>query len=289
MTKKASIHFIEKRCDLWYNYYIKGDIMKFQILASGSKGNMTYIESNNTHIILDAGISLKEVALRSDINLDNIDAILLTHEHSDHITYLMPLLRKTKATLYAHKKTIEYLITKRHCDFSDVKVQYLMNNKKYLINDITIFTLELSHDASNCNGFIFSCDKSSLAYITDTGLVPLVYMELLKKVNTLIIEANHDIEMLNESDRPWFLKQRILSFKGHLSNITCGEVINRLLKEGKIEKIVLAHLTEECNEEHLAIDTVLSLIEGDYLPKFYVAKQRESLDFIEVKSEKDED
>ena len=261
--------------------------MKFKILASGSKGNMTYIEAKDTRIILDAGLSFKEIALRSDIDLSKIDAILLTHEHSDHISNLLPLLKRTNAVLYANKKSIENLIKVKHYNFDGIKIQYLQNNKKYLIKDISIFTMELSHDASNCNGFIFSCEKETFGYITDTGLVPLVYMELLKKVDTLIIEANHDIEMLNDSDRPWYLKQRILSFKGHLSNITCGEVLNRLLKEKKIKKVVLAHLSEECNEEHLAIDTVLGLIEGDYIPKIYVAKQRESLNFIEVAKDED--
>lgn len=257
--------------------------MKFQVLSSGSSGNMTYIESENTKIILDAGLTLKEINNRSDIDLSSINAILLTHCHIDHTSCLMPLLRKTNAVLYSHRSVIEYLKEKRKYDFTGFKIQYLENNKKYLIGDIAVFTMELSHDVDNCNGFIFGCNKESLAYVTDTGLVPLIYMELLKKVDTLIIESNHDIEMLNESERPWFLKQRILSFKGHLSNITCGEVINKLLENKKISQIVLAHLSQECNEEHVCIDTIMSIIEGDYIPIIHIAKQFESLPMMEVK------
>lgn len=256
--------------------------MKFQVISSGSGGNITYIESDKTRILLDAGITLKEFSKRVDIDLSTIDAIVITHDHGDHTGSLMPFLHKTNAVLYINKDVLEYLVKQKHFDFSGIKVQYIESNKKYLINDITIFTMELSHDAVNCNGFIFSSGKESLAYVTDTGLVPLVYMKLLSKVDTLIIEANHDIEMLNESNRPWFLKQRILSFKGHLSNITCGEVLNKLLEEKKISQVVLAHLSQECNKEEIAIDTVMSLIEGDYLPKFVIAKQFEALDLMDV-------
>ena len=256
--------------------------MKFQVISSGSGGNITYIESDNTHILLDAGITLKELSSRVNIDLNNIDAVIITHDHGDHTRGLIPILHKTKAVLYINKDVLEYLVKQKHFDFSGIKVQYIENNKKYLIKDVSIFTMELSHDAINCNGFIFSNGKESLAYVTDTGLVPLVYMKLLAKVDTLIIEANHDIEMLNESDRPWFLKQRILSFKGHLSNITCGEVLNKLLEKKKISQVVLAHLSQECNKEEIAIDTVMSLIEGDYLPKFVIAKQFEALDLMDV-------
>lgn len=257
--------------------------MRFQVLASGSKGNMTYIESKDTHIILDGGLSFKEIDARSNIDYNNIDAILVTHSHIDHTSALIRLLKRTKATLYTNKIVVEELVKKKY-DFSGIKIQYIENNKKYKIKDISFFTLELSHDVGNCNGFIFASEKETLAYVTDTGLVPLIYMDLLSRVDSLIIEANHDIEMLNESDRPWTLKQRILSFKGHLSNITCGEVINKLLENKKISQIVLAHLSEECNDERLAIDTVMSLIEGDYLPKFYIANQWKSLPLLDVKA-----
>lgn len=260
--------------------------MRFQILASGSKGNMTHIEAGNTHLILDAGLALSEIERRGSIDYHSIDGILLTHSHGDHTSALLRLIKKTKATLYTNKIVVEELIQKKF-RLDGIKIQYLENNKKYKIKDISFFTLELSHDVGNCNGFIFASGKETLAYVTDTGLVPLIYMDLLSRVDTLIIEANHDIEMLNESNRPWPLKQRILSFRGHLSNITCGEVVNKLLEKKKIKNIILAHLSEECNDECLAIDTVMSLIEGDYLPKFYIARQRESLPMMEVKGDSD--
>ena len=146
--------------------------------------------------------------------------------------------------------------------------------------------MQLSHDCDNCNGFVFVSqgkEKEALAYVSYTGLVPILYIDVLMKCDSIIMEANHDIQMLNESDRPRQLKNRILSFKGHLSNVTCGEIINRILESKKCKKLVLAHLSEECNEEKLAIDTILSLIEGDYIPSIYVAKQKEAISLMEVK------
>ena len=255
--------------------------MKFQVLASGSQGNMTYIESLSTKIIIDAGIALKEIDRRADIDLNAIDAILITHAHTDHVKSLMPLLRKTKAVMYVNKDTFEEMKSKYHYDFSGFRIQFIENNKQYKIGDFGIYIMELSHDCANCNGFIFvhnSGDtKTSLAYIADTGLVPLRYMPMLNRVDTLILESNHDIQMLMESDRPWLLKQRILSIEGHLSNITCGEVLNKILEENKnLKLVVIAHISRECNNEKVAIDTILDCIKGDYIPKIVFAKQDEA-------------
>ncbi len=145
-----------------------------------------------------------------------------------------------------------------------------------------MFTLKLSHDTSSCYGFIFAHQKRSLAYITDTGFLPLPYIELLKKVDHLIIESNHDIVMLNESDRTWALKQRILSVRGHMSNYICAQIINTVVQEKRLKTVILAHLSEECNTEELAVDTVLAAIKGDYVPEIKVAKQYEALELIEV-------
>ena len=170
--------------------------------------------------------------------------------------------------------------------YKDLNVSFIEVNKKYKINDISFMPIRLSHDTANCFGFVFVNNNEGLAYITDTGFIPLPYLSLLKRMDSIIIEANHDIEMLQNSDRDWSLKQRILSVSGHMSNIMCGEVINNILKEKKLSNIVLAHLSEECNTEQLAVDTVLNAIEGDYVPNIYVAKQHESIPLIEVKEKK---
>lgn len=257
--------------------------MRFQVVSSGSKGNLTFIETKETRILLDAGIGLKEIARRTSIDLNYIDAILITHEHSDHVSSLLSIAKKTKATIYVEKETFNVIQSKSKYSFEGLKVCYIEGNKKYKINDLTFYTLVLSHDCSCCLGYIFINDNESLAYITDTGFVSIPYINLLKKVDSLIIESNHDVEMLMNSERPWYLKERILSIKGHMSNVICAEIVNKVVENRKVKNIVLAHLSEECNDEKLAIDTIIAGIECDYIPNIQVAYQREALPFIEVR------
>lgn len=256
--------------------------MKYQVLASGSKGNLIYIEAGGAKVLIDAGISFKQAKLRSSINIEDIDAILVTHEHADHIAHLAMFLKKTKATLYVNKESFSEIMARHGNIYSNYDVKFIEGNKKYKIKDLVFMPLILSHDVSNCFGYVFVYKKASLAYIADTGFIKTPYIKLLQNVKHLIIEANHDIQMLNESDRPRELKNRILSIYGHMSNVTCGEVLNKVLETKKLECVVFAHLSEECNTPEVAVDTILEKIEGDYLPKMVVAKQHEALPIIEV-------
>ena len=263
--------------------------MRFQIIGSGSKGNMTYIEEGNTKILLDAGINLKEIERRSEIDLPSIDGLIITHEHSDHISSLLSISKKLRCKIYINKKSYDKMCLKFKDKYSSLNCEFIEANEKYKIKDISFMPLLLSHDTANCFGFVFVSkkDKECLAYITDTGFIPVPYLKLLGRADSIIIESNHDIEMLQNSDRDWTLKQRILSITGHMSNLMCGEIVNNLLKMKKIDNVILAHLSEECNTEQLAVDTVLEKIEGEYIPNIYVAKQQESLPFIEVRNDKD--
>lgn len=255
--------------------------MQFQVLASGSKGNLTYIKTEQANILIDAGISVKEINIRSNIDLKQIDAIFITHEHIDHVRYIEYLSRYTNAVIYVNELSFNKM-HKYFKDLSNLKVKYINANQTVKIKDLKVLSLNLQHDSEACYGYIFVNNDKSLAYCTDTGYIPLPYIELLKKVNGIIIESNHDVEMLMESNRPWYLKNRILSVKGHMSNKICGEVLNKLLKEEVLKVVVLAHLSEECNNEEIAMDTVLENIEVENLPQFYVAKQWEALPLIEV-------
>lgn len=256
--------------------------MRFSVLASGSKGNMTYIQTPQTRLLVDAGISFKEANLRIDIDFSSIDAILITHEHHDHVCGLITMAKRSGATIYVQEDTYNALKRKYKEKLIGLKVCIIEANKKYQINDVRFLTLRLSHDSVSCLGFIFVDDEGSLAYITDTGFLPIPYIELLKKVDALIIEANHDVELLHNSNRPWMLKERILSVSGHMSNYISGQVINTVLESKKLKVLVLAHLSEECNTEELAIDTILEAIEGDYLPQMLVARQTMPTPIIEV-------
>jgi len=163
-----------------------------------------------------------------------------------------------------------------------IKVKYIEPNKPFKVKDFKVMALNLQHDSENCYGYIFTKQNQALAYCTDTGYIPVPYIDILRKVSSLIIESNHDVEMLMESNRPWYLKNRILSVKGHMSNKICGELLNKILDDCKLEKIVLAHLSEECNTEELAVDTVLENIDKENIPEIYVAKQWEALPLLEV-------
>lgn len=258
--------------------------MKFNVISSGSKGNLTYIETEQIKCLIDAGISVKEIRLRSNIDVENIQAIFVTHDHIDHVCHLIRIARESNAVIYIEKSTFEAFAQKKDnaSQMEGLKFVFVEANKKYRVGDLTVYTLMLSHDTSSCLGYVFSDGRESLAYITDTGFLPIPYLEVLRKVDALIIEANHDIELLNKSSRPWYLKERILSVKGHMSNVICGQIVNTVLSAKKLKVLVLAHLSEECNTEELAVDTVLGLIEGEYLPKIAVARQYEATGLMGV-------
>lgn len=256
--------------------------MKYQIIASGSKGNLTYIEAGNTKVLIDAGISFKQANLRFNFDYKSIDAIFVTHEHADHINHLAMYLKKTNASLYVNESTFKEIVHRHGFDYKGYDINFIEANKKYKIKDLVFMPLLLSHDVTNCFGYIFIYKKASLAYITDTGFIKTPYIKLLQNVRHIIIEANHDIQMLNDSDRPRELKNRILSIYGHMSNVTCGEVLNKILESKTLEVVTLAHLSEECNTPEIAVDTILEKIDNDYLPSIKVAKQNEAIDMMEI-------
>lgn len=256
--------------------------MKFQVIGSGSKGNCTYISDEEINVLIDAGISIKEINYRTDIDLTKIDAVFITHEHIDHVKYIENIVRLSGAIIYVNEKTFNKIVLKYFKSLDGIKVKFIEPNKPFKVKNIKIMALNLQHDAENCYGYIFTNQTQAIGYCTDTGYIPVPYIDILRKVTSLIIEANHDVEMLMESNRPWYLKNRILSIKGHMSNKICGELLNKLLEDCRLETIVLAHLSEECNTEELAVDTVLSNIEKDNIPQIYVAKQWEALPLLEV-------
>lgn len=258
--------------------------MKYQIISSGSKGNLIYIEGKDAKVFIDAGICLKTIQERCDIDIKSVDAILVTHEHSDHVGFLHSYMNKLHIPAYINSESYKSLLEKqRNMCYGGLDFKFIEPNNKYNIGSLTFMPLTLSHDTSNCYGFAFREDGKTLVYIADTGFIPIPYIELLKNADHIIIESNHDIKMLNDSDRPYILKQRILSINGHMSNIMCGDILNEILESKKCSMVTLCHLSEECNTEEIAIDTVLEHIRGDYIPTIRVAKQHEALPLTEVK------
>ena len=262
--------------------------MKVTVLASGSKGNCTYIETPKTKILIDAGISMLQIRSRlktNNIELNKIDAIFITHEHADHVLYLASILCKTEAKLYIDKISYDVINKKTNNSLVQYPVVFIKDDCKYNFDDIFVVPIHLSHDAYASHGFLVKEDdeknNKSFGLITDTGIIPEKYFPILSSINTLMIESNHDVDMLMSSNRPWILIQRILSRKGHLSNETCVSYLSKIISNDT-KNIILVHLSEECNDPNLALNEIYKTF-GEK-PKFnlMVAEQYNALPTIEV-------
>ena len=257
--------------------------MKFTVLASGSKGNMTYIEFENRNILIDAGISLPNAKKRVvEGMLDTITDVFVTHEHGDHIKFLETVLKKTNANLYINKETF-YKIDKKVIEkLPKEKVMFIEADSHYKLDgDIDFYTLKLSHDSVFCMGYIFKSKNKTIGYITDTGYFPVQYIKVASLLDAIIIEANHNVEMLMNSERDIRLKERILSPQGHMSNYICYQVLKQIIK-GKVKTIVLAHISEECNSIDCINEEILIPLKEIYQGEVLVASQNEATKIIEL-------
>lgn len=230
--------------------------MRILNLGSGSKGNSTYIEYNDTAILLDCGINITRVmdTLRRYNITRHIDGILITHEHSDHIKHLVRYMNRFQTNVYITKESFDNLPNYIY-DYIDMnRIFFIEKEKKYKIKDMIFVALQLYHDTKDTVGYLIKMGNKNYSYMTDTGILPDKYLPLLQKMNYIMIESNHDVEMLLNSDRDYTLKQRILSDHGHLSNDQCAEILEKVVNE-KTKVIMLSHLSEECNQVDIAYNT----------------------------------
>ena len=253
--------------------------MKVKVLASGSKGNSTLIRTNQIKLLIDDGVTyqylcneLEEV----DLKPTDIDAILITHIHKDHIGGLASLVRKNnKIKVYILEEMLE-----------DMKGKIPSENINYYTNplnlkDLKISLIRISHDVDGV-GFIIENNDRSLVYITDTGYINRKYLPLMKNKNLYVMESNHDEVMVMEGPYPDVLKRRVLSDHGHLSNNTTASYLLETVGDNT-KKIILAHISENNNTEELALATTKELLEeNNIVMDIEVAKQYDSLDEIEV-------
>ena len=217
--------------------------MKFHILASGSKGNATFIYHDGCGILIDCGITRKQLLFKLQslgYKEEDITYVFLTHDHYDHSKNIHVF---DKDKIYSAKGNIE--------DLDDEHLLVPYTHKTFGCFDV--FTLKLSHDATNPIGFVLSTDET-LLYMTDTGYVSQKNKAYIKNLNYYIIESNHDVEMLMATKRPLFLKNRILNDVGHLNNEYSARLMCDVLGEDTKE-IVLAHLSQEANTEEKALET----------------------------------
>lgn len=222
--------------------------MEFYVLASGSKGNCSVISSKGTRIIIDCGPSvsyLKNAFNTIGIDYRQCDGILITHSHTDHIKSIsmfsfLPVYAAFPILSLPNEKIINPY-------------------QPFKIGCLTILPLVLSHDCDICIGYVIHDGEETLVQITDTGYISKTNFDLIKKADYYIFESNHDPEMLMATDRPDFLKKRILSDSGHMSNEYASEILSRAMSDNT-KQIVLAHISQEANDYDLAAYTLKNLL-----------------------------
>ncbi len=240
--------------------------MNFKVcsLFSGSSGNSTYIGTEKTHILVDAGVSMKNIIgglKQLDVDGQELKGILITHEHSDHVKGVGAISRKFNVPIYANEETWEAMESKLgRIDSGNKRVFY--NNMDFYIQDINIQPYQIPHDAADPVGFSLFYKNKKISITTDLGHTNNKIIKAVMDSDLVILEANHDAEMLKAGPYPMYLKKRILGRKGHLSNEDTGQALLELIK-GKVTHVLLAHLSRENNYPQLAYQTVAGILESN--------------------------
>jgi len=219
--------------------------MRCTILASGSKGNCTYVAGSTSALLIDAGLSARETLLRmkrTGCDPDHIAAILVTHEHSDHTKGLDVLARKLSCPVYGTRGTLADFLSHRRTSDKSLQTETCRYNASFAADEFTILPFATSHDAAEPCGFVVQENGSKIGYCTDTGIVTSHMLDLLHLCDGIVLESNHCPEMLANGPYPESLKRRIRSSRGHLSNSAAALVLRALGKD--VPFVVLSHLSE---------------------------------------------
>lgn len=241
-----------------HQFFSEGiSMIGFCPLASGSKGNSIYLGTPKTKILIDAGLSAKmTIAKLAEINVDisEIDAILVTHEHHDHILGLKTLAFKREIPIFANHETAKGIVEHFHdCP----KFKIFSTGESFNLGDLNIHPFSIQHDTLDPVAFTVRIDNLKLGFCTDLGFVTTLVENQLKECDFLYIEANHEPSMVYACSRPMIYKQRVLGRTGHLSNQACGDLLAKVANP-KLKHVHLAHLSSECNSP----DTALNIVGG---------------------------
>ena len=264
--------------------------MRLCSIASGSSGNCIYVGSDQTHLLVDVGISGKRVEQglnELELTGRDIDGVLITHEHSDHIKGLGVLARKYQIPVYTTGGTVDALSRMNLGKMPEGIFHEIREDETFSVGDLNINPFTISHDAAQPVGYRIECDDHSVGIATDLGKYNEYIIENLQNLDALLLEANHDINMLQVGSYPYYLKQRILGRKGHLSNDNAGRLLGEILND-RMKAVMLGHLSRENNYEALAMATVCTEItDGDNPYKaadfpIQIAKRDEPSELIAV-------
>lgn len=237
--------------------------MKFCSLSSGSSGNCIYVETQRSKFLIDAGFSGKQVEkLLTSIGVEakDLDFLMVTHEHGDHIKGVGVLSRRYDLPIYANYGTWMAMGNKLG-KIKEQNIQVFRSDHPLEVRDVDILPISIYHDSAEAVGYVIESQGSKISVLTDTGFVSEQMMEHLRGSDVYLLEANHDLKMLEEGPYPPELKKRIRSLTGHLSNLDCGRVLGDLVR-GEGEHVLLAHLSEENNLPGLAHQTVCDYLTG---------------------------
>lgn len=233
--------------------------MKISVLGSGSSGNCVFLETGRTRVLVDAGFGIRSLRRRcreAGISIEEFDAILVTHGHSDHIAGIPSLLKSSPAVVFMNEGTREEAYKLRGID----RQELFCSGQPFSIGDLSVEAFPTPHDAAESVGFKFSAEGISGALATDLGEITPTVLKQLEQCDWLVLESNHDEELLKVGPYPWDLKRRVLGPTGHLSNRALAEFISRDF-DGRAAHLFLAHLSRKNNDPELALASANTAVE----------------------------
>src|SRR5579862_5202452 len=265
--------------------------VSISLLASGSRGNSALVQTSTTKILVDVGISCRETFRRMKVLAEeprSLSAVLITHEHSDHISGLLTLAKKLKVPVFmtgaTHQCWARSLRDENGVRPQIEKLEVFAAGRRFHVGDIEVMPFTIPHDAADPVGFTFRAEGVKVGFATDLGYMPTNVRNHLRGCSVLVMESNHDLEMLRSGPYPWSVKQRVMSRVGHLSNDSLAEFFTNDY-DGGAEDLVLAHLSEQNNHPELArtaAEKALGARPGLWSNRVLLASQAEVLPAIRL-------